>query len=105
MKGEETHGRTAAIRARRTQRSVYLSELCARYGVSRGIGDKWLARYDSEGRCGLADRSRAPRMTCGRRTSGARSAPATGSIAMRSPSRTSTPDFCWHVAGSSRHRR
>jgi transposase InsO family protein len=37
-----------------------MSELCARYGVSRRIGYKWLARYDTEGRRGLADRSRAP---------------------------------------------
>lgn len=38
-----------------------MSELCARYGVSRRVGYKWLARYDAEGRPGLADRSRAPR--------------------------------------------
>ena len=38
-----------------------MSELCARYGVSRRIGYKWLARYDAEGRRGLTDRSRAPR--------------------------------------------
>lgn len=37
-----------------------MSELCARYGVSRRIGYKWLARYDIDGRRGLADRSRAP---------------------------------------------
>lgn len=37
-----------------------MSELCARYGVSRRIGYKWLARYDDEGRRGLVDRSRAP---------------------------------------------
>jgi transposase-like protein len=37
-----------------------MSELCARYGVSRRIGYKWLARYDTEGRPGLRDRSRAP---------------------------------------------
>ena len=38
-----------------------MSELCARYGVSRRIGYKWLARYEAEGRRGLVDRSRAPR--------------------------------------------
>ena len=38
-----------------------MSELCARYSVSRRIGYKWLARYDADGRRGLADRSRAPR--------------------------------------------
>ena len=37
-----------------------MSELCARYGVSRRVGYKWIARYDAEGRAGLADRSRAP---------------------------------------------
>jgi putative transposase len=38
-----------------------MSELCARYGVSRRIGYKWLTRYAEEGKRGLADRSRAPR--------------------------------------------
>ena len=37
-----------------------MSELCARYGVSRRIGYKWITRYEAEGRRGLADRSRAP---------------------------------------------
>src|SRR5262245_30100085 len=37
-----------------------MSELCARYGVSRRVGYKWLARYEADGRRGLADRSRAP---------------------------------------------
>jgi len=37
-----------------------MSELCARYGVSRRIGYKWLARFEAEGRPGLTDRSRAP---------------------------------------------
>jgi transposase-like protein len=37
-----------------------MSELCARYGVSRRVGYKWLARYDTDGRRGLVDRSRAP---------------------------------------------
>lgn len=37
-----------------------MSELCARYGVSRRIGYKWLARYEAEGRPRLQDRSRAP---------------------------------------------
>jgi len=38
-----------------------MSELCARYGVSRRIGYKWLARYEADGRRGLIDRSRAPK--------------------------------------------
>ena len=37
-----------------------MAELCARYGVSRRIGYKWVHRYAEEGRRGLADRSRAP---------------------------------------------
>ncbi len=37
-----------------------MSELCARYGISRRIGYKWLERYEEEGRRGLHDRSRAP---------------------------------------------
>ncbi len=37
-----------------------MSELCARYGISRRIGYKWLARHEEEGRRGLRDRSRAP---------------------------------------------
>jgi len=37
-----------------------MSELCARYGISRRIGYKWLARFQADGRRGLLDRSRAP---------------------------------------------
>jgi len=37
-----------------------MSELCARYDVSRKTGYKWLARFDEAGRRGLQDRSRAP---------------------------------------------
>ncbi len=37
-----------------------MTELCARFGISRRIGYKWLARYDAEGRAGLHNRSRAP---------------------------------------------
>jgi transposase InsO family protein len=35
-------------------------ELCARYGISRKTGYKWLARYHEDGRRGLQDRSHAP---------------------------------------------
>ena len=34
--------------------------LCRRFGVSRRIGYKWLARFEAEGAGGLFDRSRAP---------------------------------------------
>jgi transposase InsO family protein len=37
-----------------------MSELCARYGISRKTGYKWLDRFAEHGRCGLVDRSRAP---------------------------------------------
>ena len=43
------------------QRGLYtMTELCARYNVSRKTGYKWLARFDGGGRPALADRSRAP---------------------------------------------
>ena len=37
-----------------------MTELCARYGVSRKTGYKWLARFEDGGRQGLRDQSRAP---------------------------------------------
>src|SRR5215211_3534017 len=37
-----------------------MSELCARYGVSRRVGYNWLARDEAEGRAGLADRRHVP---------------------------------------------
>jgi transposase InsO family protein len=40
-----------------------MSELCARFGVSRPTGYKWLARYRANGEAGLRDHSRAPH-TC-----------------------------------------
>jgi putative transposase len=43
------------------QRGLYaMTELCARYGISRKTGYKWLARYALEGACGLVERSHAP---------------------------------------------
>jgi putative transposase len=38
-----------------------MTELSARYGISRKTGYKWLDRFDRGGREGLGDRSRAPR--------------------------------------------
>ena len=37
-----------------------MTELSARYGISRKTGYKWLDRFDQGGRDGLGDRSRAP---------------------------------------------
>src|SRR5260370_15391362 len=34
--------------------------ICRRFGVSRQVGYKWLARYEEAGVEGLLDRSRAP---------------------------------------------
>jgi transposase InsO family protein len=43
------------------QRGLYsMTELCARHGVSRKTGYKWLARYAAEGASGLAERSHVP---------------------------------------------
>jgi putative transposase len=38
-----------------------MTELCARFGVSRQTGYEWLGRYLEQGAVGLEDRSRAPR--------------------------------------------
>ena len=38
-----------------------MSELCARYGISRITGYKWLDRYRQSGTDGLQDHNRAPR--------------------------------------------
>ncbi len=43
------------------RRGLYtMTELCARYGISRKSGYKWLERFEERGRAGLHDRSRAP---------------------------------------------
>jgi transposase len=38
-----------------------ISELCARFGVSRGTGYKWLERFRRDGDAGLEEHSRRPR--------------------------------------------
>lgn len=43
------------------RRGLYpMTELCARYGISRKSGYKWLTRFEEGGRAALRDRSRAP---------------------------------------------
>lgn len=43
------------------QRNLYaMAELCARHGISRKTGYKWLTRYEREGVHGLAERTHAP---------------------------------------------
>jgi putative transposase len=41
------------------QQEESFAGLCRRFGVSRKIGYKWWARYQTEGAEGLMDRSRA----------------------------------------------
>jgi transposase-like protein len=43
------------------------ARLCARFGISRAKGYKWVARYQEHGPTGLEDRSSAPR-SCPHRT-------------------------------------
>ena len=38
-----------------------MTELCERYGVSRRIGYKWLARFNEDGGCGRRARACRPR--------------------------------------------
>ncbi len=45
------------------QEGANKSELCRRFNISRPTGDKWLARFEAQGRAGLADRSRRPQHT------------------------------------------
>jgi putative transposase len=42
------------------KREDSIAALCRRFGVSRRIGYKWLARFEAEGAAGLFDRSRVP---------------------------------------------
>jgi transposase InsO family protein len=47
--------------AREVKAGTYsFAESCRRFGISRSVGYKWMARYEDEGLLGLADRSRAP---------------------------------------------
>ena len=48
------------------QEGSNMRALCRRYGVSPTTGYTWLGRYEAEGRCGLADRSRRPHSSPGR---------------------------------------
>src|SRR4051794_18592185 len=45
------------------QEGANISELCRRFNISRPTGYKMLTRYASQGRAGLADRSRRPQHT------------------------------------------
>jgi transposase InsO family protein len=47
------------------QHTMPFSALCARFGISRKTGYKWLARYAVSGEAGLVDQSRRPRTSPG----------------------------------------
>ena len=38
-----------------------ITELCEQFGISRKTGHKWLSRYQSLGKYGLVDQSKAPK--------------------------------------------
>jgi putative transposase len=61
LDGDGGDGAAGPVSGRLSGGRVPLTELCARYGISRKTGYKWLARFEAEGRAGLRDRSRAPR--------------------------------------------
>jgi len=48
------------------QPDMNMRQLCRRFGISPTVGYRWLARYEAEGREGLADRSRRPQSSPGR---------------------------------------
>lgn len=47
---------------------VTMTALCARYGISRKTGYKWVSRYREHGLSGLNDQSRAPVRVNGKNT-------------------------------------
>lgn len=45
------------------QEGANIRELCRRYGIAAKTGYKWLKRYEAEGKPGLVDRSRRPKVS------------------------------------------
>src|SRR5829696_1583309 len=85
-----------------------MAELCARYGVSRKTGYKWLARHDAGGRPALRERSHAPH-TCPHRVSeevaellcaARRAHPSWGPIKLLDWLRPRRPDLDWPAAST-----
>src|SRR5262244_283614 len=91
------------------QRGLYtMRELCARHGIVRSNGYKWLDRFVAEGRRGLTARSRAPR-TCPHRIPEAvagellalkRALPSWGPRKLRDMLREREPGVCWPAAST-----
>lgn len=46
-----------------SNQNANISELCRRFGISRGTGYKWLARFKVDGKPSLQDQSRRPRIS------------------------------------------
>jgi len=63
----EPHMERARFIALHEEGLYSMSELCARFGISRKTGYKWLGRYQAAGLAGLEDQSRAPQ-ACPHRT-------------------------------------
>lgn len=90
-------------------RGLYtMRELCARYGISRANGYKWVDRFGNEGRRGLVDRSRAPH-TCPHRIPDAvqaellalkRAHPTWGPRKLRDILREREPGVVWPAAST-----
>lgn len=81
----------------------HMTELCARYGVSRKTGYKWLGRFQEGGRAALRNRSRAPHR-CPHRIPAAvaqllcaarRAHPAWGPAKLLDWLRPDHPDLAW----------
>lgn len=71
-------------------------ELCARFGVSRPTGYKWVTRYRAGGRAALADRSHAPHH-CPHRTGDPQEALI---LAVRRGSMGGAPRNCWRCCSA-----
>jgi transposase len=60
VEGDLCRGRADAFCGVLEKDEGSFAAICRRFGVSRRIGYKWLARFEEEGAAGLLDRSRAP---------------------------------------------
>ena len=91
------------------ERGLYsITELCARYGISRRTGYKWLDRYDVSGPAGLLEGSRAPHRCPHRMDSGVAAAivearrqhPSWGPRKLLAWLDERRPDWAWPAAST-----